>query len=149
MNKPKAVSELRSHLGFRMHHHGLRRFRCRSIPEQILIHSVHRQSTPSQVFRTDGIFLADSAFTTFGIIGYAILIGNDPRKKPGVSYFAIYLAAMGIYPLISNIVALTAGNTEGAYKRSVVMAVSVPFLGFFASSGILKLLKHLGDHFVW
>jgi hypothetical protein len=41
-----------------------------------------------------------------------------------VSYFAIYLAAAGIYPMISNIVALTGGNTEGAYKRSVVMAVS-------------------------
>ncbi len=51
-------------------------------------------------------------FTTLGIIGYAILIGNDPRDKPGVSYFAIYLAAMGIYPLISNVIALTAGNVS-------------------------------------
>lgn len=66
-------------------------------------------------------------FACIGVIGYAILIGNNPLTRPGVSYFACYLAAIGIYPLISNIVALTAGNAEGAYKRSVAMAVVISF----------------------
>lgn len=32
---------------------------------------------------------------------------------------------MGIYCQISNIVALTSGNAEGAYKRSVLSAVVI------------------------
>jgi len=65
-------------------------------------------------------------FTTFGIIGYAILIGNDPRVKPGVSYFGIYLAAMGIYPLISNVIALTAGNV-GPFLGAILGLLIHPF----------------------
>ena len=32
-----------------------------------------------------------------GLVGYLILILS---RKPGLSYFAIYLAAWGIYPMI-------------------------------------------------
>ena len=37
-----------------------------------------------------------------GVIGYVILIANDPKHKPGVSYFAIYLAAVGKYHFVPN-----------------------------------------------
>lgn len=60
-----------------------------------------------------------------GIIGYAILIGVDPRQTPGASYFGIYLAAAGIYPLIANTIALTGSHIEGTYKRGVVMGVVI------------------------
>jgi len=33
----------------------------------------------------------------------------------------------GIYPLIANTVAIVAGNSEGAYVRSVVTAVVISF----------------------
>lgn len=59
------------------------------------------------------------------IVGYIILIANDPADKPGVSYFACYLAASGIYPMIPNTVAMVGVNTEGSYTRSVVMAIVI------------------------
>ncbi len=68
---------------------------------------------------------AHSIFFSVGAVGYIILIANDPKKLPGLSYFAIYLAAIGIYCQISNIVALTSGNAEGAYKRSVLTAIVI------------------------
>jgi MFS family permease len=59
-----------------------------------------------------------------GIVGYIILITS---RLPGLSYFAIYLAAAGIYPCIPNTIALTSTSIEGVYKRSVVMAWIVSF----------------------
>lgn len=61
------------------------------------------------------------------VIGYIILLAVDPRESPGACYFAIYLSAMGIYPMIPNSVALFGSHIEGAYKRSVVLAM---FIGF-------------------
>lgn len=66
-------------------------------------------------------------FFPIGIIGYIILIAADPHKVSGVSYFGIYLAATGIYPMIPNTIALTGSSIEGAYKRSVVMAWIISF----------------------
>lgn len=63
--------------------------------------------------------LFNVVFMSIGVAGYIVLIAS---RNAGVSYFAIYLAAVGIYPLIPNIVAWTGSNTEGAYKRSVSMA---------------------------
>ncbi|PWZ01220.1 MFS general substrate transporter [Testicularia cyperi] len=77
--------------------------------------------------RTGRRSLYNIAFATLGVIGYSILLGNNPRDKPGVSYFAIYLAATGIYPLIPNTIALVANNVEGSYTRSVVTAVVISF----------------------
>lgn len=47
--------------------------------------------------RTSRRTLYSIVLSVVGVIGYVILIANDPRSKPGVSYFAIYLAACGIY----------------------------------------------------
>ncbi|PCH36324.1 MFS general substrate transporter [Wolfiporia cocos MD-104 SS10] len=59
-----------------------------------------------------------------GGAGYIILIAS---RNAGVSYFAVYLAACGIYPSISNLVAWVSNNLEGSYKRSVSLAMVIGF----------------------
>lgn len=63
-------------------------------------------------------------FLTAGAAGYIILISS---KTPGLSYFAIFLAASGIYPLIPNTISIVSNNCEGSYKRSIVLAVVISF----------------------
>ncbi len=70
--------------------------------------------------RTSRRTLYSIGLSLLGVIGYIILIVNNPKHKPGVSYFAIYLAAMGIYPMIANTIAIVAGNSENSYTKSVV-----------------------------
>ena len=53
-----------------------------------------------------------------GIIGFSMLIGSS---RPGVQYGGTFLAALGIYPCISNTITWMANNTEGVYKRGVVL----------------------------
>ncbi|GAC93479.1 transporter [Pseudozyma hubeiensis SY62] len=77
--------------------------------------------------RTSRRTLYSIVLSVVGVIGYVILIANDPRSKPGVSYFAIYLAACGIYPMIPNTIAIVANNSEGIYVRSVVTGVVISF----------------------
>ena len=69
--------------------------------------------------------VVNMSLLSVAIIGYIILITVDPDKAPEASYFAIYLAAAGIYPLIPNSVALTGGHIEGSYKRGVVMGIVI------------------------
>ncbi|KAI0954507.1 hypothetical protein AcW1_006382 [Taiwanofungus camphoratus] len=59
-----------------------------------------------------------------GAIGYIILIVS---RDAGVSYFAVYLAACGIYPSIPNVIAWVSNNVEGSYKRSVSLAMVISF----------------------
>ncbi|THH08865.1 hypothetical protein EW145_g2424 [Phellinidium pouzarii] len=56
--------------------------------------------------------------------GYLILILS---KTAALSYFAVYLAACGIYPLIPNIIAWVSNNFEGTYKRSVALGWVIGF----------------------
>ncbi|KAH9951216.1 MFS general substrate transporter [Amylocystis lapponica] len=59
-----------------------------------------------------------------GTVGYIILIVS---RNAALSYFAVYLAACGIYPAIPNIVAWVSNNVEGSYKRSVSLALVISF----------------------
>jgi hypothetical protein len=68
--------------------------------------------------------LINMIMISIGITGYVILAAS---RTPGLSYFAIYLAAAGIYPCIPNTIAMTSTTIEGAYKRSVVMAWVISF----------------------
>ncbi|TKY85821.1 hypothetical protein EX895_005362 [Sporisorium graminicola] len=77
--------------------------------------------------RTSRRTLYSIVLSVLGVVGYIILISNDPKHKPGVSYFAIYLAAIGIYPMIPNTIAIVANNSEGAYVRSVVLGIVISF----------------------
>ncbi|CCF52946.1 hypothetical protein NDA11_000035 [Ustilago hordei] len=77
--------------------------------------------------RTARRSLYSIGLSLLGVIGYIVLIANNPAGKPGVSYFGVYLAALGIYPMIPNTIAIVAGNSEGAYVRSVVTGVVISF----------------------
>ncbi|GLB41654.1 putative MFS general substrate transporter [Lyophyllum shimeji] len=63
-------------------------------------------------------------FLCLGAAGYIILISS---RKPALSYFAVYLATCGIYPVIPNTIAWVSNNVEGSYKRSVTLAMVIGF----------------------
>ncbi|CAE6484541.1 unnamed protein product [Rhizoctonia solani] len=69
-----------------------------------------------------GIF--NLIFFTIGLAGYIILIAS---RNAALSYFAVYLAASGIYPLIPNTIAWMSNNVEGSYKRSVALGMIISF----------------------
>lgn len=48
----------------------------------------------SDRIKSRGVFV--TFWMTVTCIGYAILIGNNPTHKPGVSYFAIFLCVSGV-----------------------------------------------------
>lgn len=56
------------------------------------------------------------------ISGFILLISSS---NPRIQYTGTFLAAMGIYPTIPNIAAWVANNTEGLYKRGVVIGIVV------------------------
>ncbi|CAK7274821.1 hypothetical protein SEPCBS119000_006368 [Sporothrix epigloea] len=57
-----------------------------------------------------------------GIIGFSMLISTP---KAGVQYAGTFLAAIGIYPCIANTITWVANNTEGVYKRGVVLGLVI------------------------
>ncbi|KAI5776576.1 retrograde regulation protein 2 [Geopyxis carbonaria] len=57
-----------------------------------------------------------------GVVGFALLLAS--RSAP-LSYAATFLAALGIYPCIANTVTWISNNTEGVYKRGVVLGVVI------------------------
>lgn len=63
-------------------------------------------------------------FLSLGAAGYIILISS---KNAALSYFAVYLATCGIYPVIPNTIAWVSNNVEGSYKRSVSIAMTISF----------------------
>lgn len=61
---------------------------------------------------------------SLGLAAYIILILS---RSAALSYFAVYMAACGIYPLIPNIIAWVSNNVEGTYKRSVSLGWVIGF----------------------
>jgi MFS family permease len=62
--------------------------------------------------------LCNIIVSVIGIIGFILLIASN---DPAVKYAATFLGALGIYPCISNTITWVANNTEGVYKRGVVL----------------------------
>lgn len=62
--------------------------------------------------------LCNIVVSCIGITGFAMLIG---ASSPAVKYAGTFLGALGIYPCISNTITWMANNTEGVYKRGVVL----------------------------
>lgn len=56
------------------------------------------------------------------IAGYAMLRSTGSAH---ISYGGVFLAAMGVYPMIPNTVAWFGNNFEGAYKRGIAMAIFI------------------------
>ncbi|KAF7308926.1 MFS domain-containing protein [Mycena kentingensis (nom. inval.)] len=59
---------------------------------------------------------------SIGAVGYIILIIS---RNAALSYFAVYVAACGIFPVVPNTVTWVANNHEGTYKRSVAIALGI------------------------
>ncbi|GAA6062195.1 hypothetical protein JCM10212_006476 [Sporobolomyces blumeae] len=53
------------------------------------------------------------------VIGYAIILGNDPIAKPGVSYFALFLTVGGVAPSIACTISWLGCNVGPSYKRAM------------------------------
>ncbi|KAK7970611.1 hypothetical protein PG996_000960 [Apiospora saccharicola] len=62
--------------------------------------------------------LCNIVVSAIGIAGFAMMIGSD---SAAVKYAGTFLGALGIYPCISNTISWMANNTEGVYKRGVVL----------------------------
>ncbi|RYC66083.1 hypothetical protein CHU98_g98 [Xylaria longipes] len=62
--------------------------------------------------------LCNIIVSVIGIVGFILLIASN---DPAVKYAATFLGALGIYPCISNTITWMANNTEGVYKRGVVL----------------------------
>ncbi|KAJ7492004.1 MFS general substrate transporter [Mycena latifolia] len=63
-------------------------------------------------------------FLCIGCAGYIILVAS---RNAALSYFAVYMATCGIYPVIPNTIAWVSNNVEGSYKRSVSLAMVISF----------------------
>jgi MFS family permease len=97
----------------------------------------------SDRLRMRGIFCI--VFGSISALGYGLLLANINN---GVNYFALFLAACGVYPLIPVIVAWGSNNCGGALKKSVATAivVSIGNLGGIVSS-FMYPTEHAKTHF--
>ncbi|KAJ7180779.1 MFS general substrate transporter [Mycena filopes] len=59
---------------------------------------------------------------SIGGMGYIILIIS---RNAALSYFAVYVATCGIFPVVPNTVTWIANNFEGTYKRGVTLALAI------------------------
>ena len=70
--------------------------------------------------RTRGLYnILVSLLAAFGFI--LLIVSEEPRLK----YAATYFAALGIYPTISNTITWASNNTEGVFKRGVVLGMVI------------------------
>lgn len=72
--------------------------------------------------RTGHRGLCNIAVAPIGIVGFALLVGTD---SVNVRYGATYMAALGIYPCISNTITWMSNNAEGVYKRGIVLGMII------------------------
>ncbi|TVY21198.1 putative transporter [Lachnellula arida] len=62
--------------------------------------------------------LSNIFVSLIGVVGFAMLVGSH---KPHIKYAGTFLGALGIYPCISNTISWVSNNTEGVYKRGIVL----------------------------
>ncbi|GAA5989069.1 hypothetical protein JCM5350_003649, partial [Sporobolomyces pararoseus] len=53
------------------------------------------------------------------VIGYAILLGVNPKSQPGVAYFALFLCVGGVSPSIACTISWMGVNLNPSYKRAL------------------------------
>ena len=63
-----------------------------------------------------GVF--NIATSLLGVVGFSILLGSN---SAALSYVAVFLGALGIYPCIPNTITWVSNNVEGVYKRGVTL----------------------------
>ncbi|TAQ90331.1 hypothetical protein B7494_g1359 [Chlorociboria aeruginascens] len=62
--------------------------------------------------------LCNIIVSLLGVIGFAMELGSH---SPHVKYAGTFLGALGIYPSIANTISWVSNNTEGVYKRGIVL----------------------------
>ncbi|KAL1843871.1 hypothetical protein VTJ49DRAFT_7222 [Mycothermus thermophilus] len=72
--------------------------------------------------RTGARGLCNIGVSALAVAGFAMLLSTD---DPAVQYAGTFLAALGIYPCISNTISWVANNVEGVYKRGVVLGLVI------------------------
>ncbi|SPN96594.1 related to allantoate permease [Cephalotrichum gorgonifer] len=72
--------------------------------------------------RTSRRGIYNLVFGTVAAAGFSMLLGSE---DPAVQYAGTFLAALGIYPCISNTISWVANNTEGVYKRGIVLGFTI------------------------
>ncbi|KAL4802454.1 major facilitator superfamily domain-containing protein [Aspergillus unguis] len=58
-------------------------------------------------------------------IGYIIVLASSDRGVPGVVYFGVFVAAVGLYPAFPGNVTWISVNLAGDYKRAAGMAMHI------------------------
>ncbi|RVX73027.1 hypothetical protein B0A52_02153 [Exophiala mesophila] len=74
---------------------------------------------------------------SIGIVGFCMLLGSANAR---VQYAGTFLAALGIYPTIPNTISWISNNTDGVYKRGIVMGISI---GWSNLNGIVSTNVYL------
>ena len=54
------------------------------------------------------------------VVGYIILLANNPTAKPGVSYFAIFLCVSGIAPSIPSTISWAGCQYHSSFVEGAV-----------------------------
>ncbi len=95
-------------------------------------------------FRQRGLF--NIAFSLIGIAGFAMLLSTT---KPHIQYTGTFLGAIGIYPCIANTISWVSNNTEGVYKRGIVLGFVIGWgnlNGIVSSNIYYKAPKYTTGH---
>lgn len=70
--------------------------------------------------RTKQRGLCNIGVSMIGAVGFAMLLSG---ASPAVQYAGTFLGAMGIYPTIPNTISWVANNSEGVYKRGIMIGI--------------------------
>jgi MFS family permease len=62
------------------------------------------------------------AMSLLAIVGFVMMLGSN---RSGIKYAGTYLAALGIYPTIPNTITWVSNNTEGVFKRGIVLGMVI------------------------
>lgn len=85
---------------------------------------------------------------TVAAVGFSMLIGSEDAA---VKYAGTFLAALGIYPCIANTISWVANNTEGVYKRGIVLGFTIGWgnlTGVVSSNIYFRAPKYTEGHAV-
>lgn len=85
---------------------------------------------------------------TVAAVGFSMLLGSEDAA---VKYAGTFLAALGIYPCISNTITWVANNTEGVYKRGIVLGFTIGWgnlTGIVSSNIYFRAPKFIEGHAV-
>ena len=72
--------------------------------------------------KTQSRGLFNISMSLIALVGFSMLIGST---RPGIQYAGTYLAALGIYPTLPNTITWVSNNTEGVFKRGIVLGMVI------------------------